>query len=288
MKYVYSGCLFLIFIFTLVNVFSFNSKQDVTNINMSDKTIKKLVIDLKGANVSVSTSVDNDIKLEHIYSEKNKLNSNLYSYNEGDTLYINEYPYNKTNSISQKETLNIYVPEQYKFDQIEIKNGSGRINVDNLTANKLEISSETGNVDIRNTEVPSISIDGDRFGVSLSNIIAQNLSSNIKNVQFNLTNSMVNNVDIKNEEKSAIIIDGLIADNVQVNGAKTSLKLTLNQGLNYNFITKKRITNNKLKSIENGYQFQSSEKTTSTNYKIGDVENIKIKFEKVDGINDER
>lgn len=288
MKYIYSGCLFLIFIFTLVNVFSFNSKQDVTNINMSDKTINKLVIDLKGANVSVSTSVDNDIKLEHIYSEKDKLNSNLYSYNEGDTLYINEYPYNKTNTISQKETLNIYVPEQYKFDQIEIKNENGRINVDNLKANKLEIESKTGNVDIRNTEVPTISIDGDRFGVNLSNIIAQKLSSSINDVQFNLSNSMINNVDIKNKEKSAIIIDELISENVQVNGKKTSLTLTLNQGLNYNFITKKRIINSKLKVVEGGYQFQSGEKTTNTNYKIGDVENIKIKFEKVEGVKDEQ
>lgn len=281
MKYLYSTVLFIIFLFVLTSLIDFNYVQEVENIDMDGNDITKIVVDIDDANVSLSTTVDKDIKIEHLYSQAQYETSNLYTYQEGDVLYVNEYPYNKTNLITKKETINVYIPEEYEFDEIDVTTESGEINVDSLKTGVFKVVSNTGNVDVANLTANKVTVNGDQLGVNISNIIAKEFNANIGKSQFTVANSIIDNLNVENVETSTVSISKLVAENVTVLGTKTDVVLKLNEAIDYKIITNLIVGNTKLNVEEYGYSYFNNDLKKVTTYNLKDVQNITISFESI-------
>lgn len=286
MKYIYSTVLFLIFIFVITTVIDFNYVQEVENIDMSANDIDRIAIDLIDANVSLSTTVDKDIKIEHLYSKENQPTSNLYTYQQGNTLYINEYPYNNTNLISKKETVNIYIPEEYVFDELDVVTQSGQINVDSLAANTLDIRTESGNVDIAGVTTTEMNLNGGQFGASISNVVAKQFNAGIDKVDMKIVNSIIDQVVVTNVEDSKLTISRLVTNRVDVFGDKTVVNLTLNDQLDYMFTTSVKIANSQLTSNETGYQYLVNGQKTQVKYNLPDASSVVVAFEAIDDVDE--
>ncbi|WOO87305.1 DUF4097 family beta strand repeat-containing protein [Mollicutes bacterium LVI A0039] len=281
MKYFYSIGLFLLFLILCTKFIEFNYKQDVQNIDLNQNPIENIIVDFDDANVTVSTTVDNDIKIEHIYSEENNPTSNIYTYQEGETLYVSEYSYNRSNLITKKETVNIYIPEQAKINSLKIVNISGQSSVDGLIANDINIQSTTGNVDVSNIDTANLIVDGDHFGVSISNSIIKTLSSNIGKTQFNVTNTIANNVALTNTEKATLNIAKLVTDSVILNGPQTNVNLNLNEEIDYALNTTASIKNEKLTKTETGYEYRANNQKSITEYQLNTERIITVEFEAI-------
>ncbi len=279
MKYIYSTVLFLIFIFFITSLIDFNYIKEVENIDMSDNQIDKIAVDLIDANVSLSTTVDKDIKIEHIYSKENQPTSNLYTYQKGHTLYVNEYPYNKSNLISKKETINIYIPEEYVFDELDILTASGQINVDSLSTDTLEIVTDSGNVDVANISTTDMSISGGQFGVSLSNIVAKKVNAEIDKAEMIISNSIIDELNVTNALPSNLTVNRLVTNVVNVFGADTAVNLTLNDQLDYIFNTPAPIGNPQVVPNENGYEYLVNGSKTLVEYNLPDAKTVAVTFE---------
>lgn len=281
MKYIYSTVLFLIFLVFTTTVINFNYVQEVEDIDLSNNDISKISVNLIDANVSLSTTVDKDIKIEHTYSKGDET-SNLYTYQNGDTLVVNEYPYNKSNLISKKETINVYIPEEYNFDELDITTKSGQINVDSLNTGKLDIDTQTGNVDIAGVETESMVMKGIKYGVNISNVVVEQFDSTIDKMEMNINNSIMNSVKVASKEKSKINISGLVTQNTSITGESTAVDLTLNEQLNYCINTPTRIANPELISTDNGFKYTTSNSKTVVTYNIPDAASISVELVSVE------
>lgn len=279
MKYFYSSVIFLAFLFVITNTIDFNYTQEVDNIDMSDNNIKKIVVDLQETNVSFSSTVDKDVKIEHIYSKEQQPTSNLYTYQQGDTLFVNEYPYNKSNLISKKETINIYIPEEYVFDEIEIVNNSGQINIDGLNTTKLDLESTSGNVDVANLNTQELVLNGGQFGVSMSNVDTNELTSNVDKVDFNINNCIIDQVDLTATQESSVRIQQLVTNEVKVDGTNTTVELKLNPELDYQIITPMTIGNTQFKAIEDGYEYTKNNSKKKVKYDLSNIRAVSVSFD---------
>lgn len=287
MKYIYSTAIFIVFLYATSLIIDFNYKQVVENVDMNGNDISKIVVDIDDANVSLSTTVDKDIKIEHLYSDESNPTSNLYTYQTDDTLYVNEYPYNNHNLITKKETVNIYIPEEYAFDKLDVTTTSGQVNVDSLDIGQLSVKSNTGNVDIANVTADNIIIGGTQFGVDITNVVTDKIIANVDKMYLNLNNSITNSLKLKSESNSTINISKLIADNITVDAKKSDLNLKLSDSLNYTFKTKALIGNGKLTATDEGYEFMKNKSASVVEYNITEINTIDVEFEKVEVDKDE-
>lgn len=282
MKYIYSTVIFIIFLFTITFVINFNYVQEVENIDLSQNDISQLSIDLIDTNIALSTTVDKDIKIEHIYSKEDEPTSNIYSYREGDTLYIKEYPYNRQNLVTKKETVNIYIPEEYDFDLLSIKTNNGQINVDSITTGPLDILSNSGNVDMANVKATSIGLNSTRSGVNLSSVVAKQLDASVDKMAMEINNSIIDNVTTESKSSSTLKITGLVTDTVNIGGTNVVVDLFLNQVLDYKFKTSATIGNPLLEQVEEGYEYRGNESKNTVIYNIPEATSVNVVLESIE------
>ncbi len=275
-RYIYTTIIFLIFVIILTQVVNFNYIQEVENIDMKDQTIDNIVIDLTDANFSITSTVDKDIKIEHIYSKQDVSNSNLYAYQEDGTLYINEYMYNQKSLINKKEVINVYIPEEYQFKTINITNDTGTVSVDNVFVDNLTIESQTGNIDIANSNFDSLVIKGDQFGVNIASVVNNNATINVDKAVVEINNSILDNLNITSVSDSNVVLSKNVANNVIVNGPHTNLTMDLSDSVDYNIITNKSIANLKFKRTDTGYQYKALEASNTMDVEATDVASINI------------
>lgn len=287
MKYIYSTILFLLFLFLITSLINFNYTQEVESIDISKNDISDISIDVNDANVALSTTVGNDIKIEHIYSEEQNPSSKIYTYQDGGTLYINEYPYNQENLISKKETINIYLPEQIVYEQVDVKSESGQINIDSCFTKNLNISSKTGNVDLMKVNSNQINLNGGQIGVQLSNVVAKNVKTSIDKTKLNISNSIIDDLRISNQGSSIVNIDKLVATNVSIDGEQTAVSLNLNNANDYQLITSSLVSNPLLTTNDDGYEYLVNKSKTVVIYKINTLDTINVNFVKIEDDSDE-
>lgn len=285
MKYLYSIIFFLIFVFGITYLINFNYTQEVENFDMEDQNITTIDVNALGANVSIATTVDKDIKIEHAYSKAENPSSSLYTYVENNTLYVNEYPHIPKNIISKKESVNIYIPEEYSIEKLDVETDSGKINMDSIETGELNVKSVSGNVDLANVKVDDLSVIGGTFGTNLSNIVAKNLDSKMDSNELTLKNSIIDNVNIANGAKSAVLIEKLVTNDVSVTGLETDVKLNLNEENDYIFNTGLMLPNSRLEATDKGYQYVKNELKQKTTYNLNDLESVELTFTNIN-VND--
>lgn len=286
MKYIYSTVIFIAFLFTITVVINFKYVQEVENVDLSQNEITKISVDLIDTNIALSTTIDKDINIEHIYSKEEQPTSNIYSYQDGDTLIIKEYPYNKPKYISKKETVNIYIPEEYDFDKLDIKTNNGQINVDSLSVGNLNVDTDSGNLDIAGVKASNIMVSGNQFGVNLSNVVAKKFDSEIDKMSMKINNSIIDNVYTASEGLSSLAIAGLVTNEVNIGGESVIVDLNLNQSLDYRFFTPATIGEPSLVQNEDGYEYLVNNSKSIVTYNIPDSTMVTVVLETIEDENE--
>ncbi len=287
LKYIYSSVIFIVFILILSNIINFNYTQDVENIDLNNNKISKIAIDLDNINVSVSSTYDKDIKIEHTYSGQKTPNSELYVYQEGEELNINEYPYNNKNLIKKKESVKIYMPNEYEFDEIKITSKTGDVNIDSINTTNMFVYNKTGNVDIANLTTKKLTLNGEQIGVNMFNVVTEEFSSNINKVNMSVYNSIINKLSVENKETSEVNISKVIINNGFIDGQNTNVNLNVNDNENLVIETEKTISNSNLTKNEKGYEYITNEGESESKYKIKNINNISVEFSTVSEEDDE-
>ncbi len=277
MKYIISTFGFIIFLLVITSYTSFTFNQDVDTYDLSENPITTIDVKVDNINVTVTSTLDKDIRIEHVHSNVNNPTSNLYSYRKQNQLIIREYPYNKENVVPKKETLNIYIPSDYQFEELKIASENGMVSIDDCTFDKISLTSEYGNIDIANVKSQNFKIDGNTFGINANNVSTDKFYVEMNQTSINMENIIADQVgiDIKNESK--LVSERVIANYVAINGAKLNAELTLSDSLNYIINTQQNIANNKFEKTESGYKYTANDKSSEAiTYNIESVQNLDV------------
>lgn len=279
MKYIYSSVLFMILLFITSNIVNFGFEQEVVNYDLNDNPIERIDIDVDKINVNISSTLDKDIRIEHIYSESNNPTSNLYSYQDGNQLIIKEYPYNSTNVAPKKETLNIYLPEEYDYKSMLISTENGKVSIDGVDVSRIVINSNAGDVDLANLKSDKLSINGGMFGINARVITTSVFDIDVDQTKLLMNNIISDEVNIDISALGEMEVERLISNVINIEAIDTKLDLELNESLNYEINTKKQLSTKKLEKIADGqYQYKVDTNDEAIIYNINQVEDVNVNF----------
>ncbi len=263
MKYLYSTVGFVIFLIAMTTVTSFKFVTDYETYDMATNEIKSVVIDTSNINVNVSSTLDKDLKIEHIYSNSDNPESNVYYYIDGNTLNIKEYKNNTVNVLPKKETLNIYLPSETTFSKLIVSSGRGKINVDGTNIPKIHIQSDVGSVEITNLNASVLQIEGNQFATRLANLKVDQLFTHMDQSSVTIDGMIADEVNIKNNDLATVKTSKLNATSFLVNGVDTTVTMELQDNQNYVIKTNDELANKQLEKIENGYSANFVDSKTS-------------------------
>lgn len=131
-------------IYSIVGEFSYTKEYDLkeTDHFIINENIQELSIDIATANLSIKTSDRIELKTNNKYI-KVKENNNGISIIEKDHNLFN----------SKSSYLIVYIPKNYNFNEVEIDTGAGKIEIDELNANKLSLTLGAGQAELKNVNI---------------------------------------------------------------------------------------------------------------------------------------
>lgn len=245
-------------IFSLNLLFGFDKKdKDIINSNNEEKyidkdfntDIKNIIIELKYTNVEIKTGEFYKIDTD---------NDNLIIKKENGLIIIKE----KDKGFRTKlKNLTIYLPEDSLIKEVDIENGAGTLNIDNLKVENLSLELGAGKVNMNNLKI----------------LKECEIESGAGSIDIN--NSKINNLDFEGGIGSINIEATLIGKNsIDVGIGKVEL-LLLNSIDNYTFKLDKGLGNIEINNKKiNVTSFGSG---TNEIYIQGGIGNIEIKNKEI-------
>lgn len=268
MKYVYSCLILLVFLLVVVNVTNFSYEQEVETYDMVSNEIDTIEINVNDVNVNVSSSLDKDIRIEHIFSPDQNLSSNIYSYVEGNVLYIKQYPYENNVLITKREDINVYLPSAYDFKNLSINTTSGAISIDNLNLQNIDVYSETGQFNVATIVTDQLNLKGTNIGVNISDLEATTLNILLEEASVYIGNSFVDSTNISVAQKGSISIGKLVSDSIVIDALLSEVQLQWTTGFNYSVTTTNEVKNDQLTTTTDGYEYNKNEGVSTIVYTI--------------------
>lgn len=194
-----------------------------------------------------STIITNDIKILDIDLNNTKLtitNDDIFKVEASKSIKVNidndKLKIKENNDFLHKQANNeviIYIPNSYTFDEINLENGVGKINIENLNTNTLDLDLGVGNV----------------------NILKLNVLNNIKiesgTGSLNINECIINNLEL-DMGVGKVTINGIINGESFIDAGIGNLVLNLNNSINnYNLELKKGIGKIKVNNtvVDNNY-----------------------------------
>lgn len=120
-----------------------NVNTEVIDVNFEKENIKKLDIDLNYTDLNIlkgeELKFESSDKSIDIKEENNEIKIAEKNINSKISFGIN----------NKKNTLNIYVPENMKFENVKISAGVGTIEIENLKTDNLKLEGGVGNIFIK-------------------------------------------------------------------------------------------------------------------------------------------
>lgn len=183
-----------------------NTEIYETNIREITENFNNISINTDTANITFKLSENEKCKIEcfeeinakHLIEIKNdtiSINKNCekawyehigINFNSPKiTVYL---PKKEYSSLKIKEsTGNVILPDDFKFDDVDVSLSTGNITAKNLSANKLKLSISTGKVNITNTTCKNLISNGTTGHITLKNVIASekiSIKRNTGNIEF--------------------------------------------------------------------------------------------------------
>lgn len=154
------------FIISFANIFSDDDyKLEEMKGYTPTSSISNLKLETNSVNVIFKESYNFTIETN---------NKNISYSQNGNNLTIKEKKRNWFNN--ENTNLIIYLPTTYTFNDVELENGAGKIDIDYLKTRTLELDLGAGKVDIDNLTVTNnTSIDGGAGEINITNSILHNL-----------------------------------------------------------------------------------------------------------------
>lgn len=222
-------------ILEIVSIFASAFEKTSNNIILSEVEYNNyLKVDLIKANLIVKTGD----KLEVVSDSENILVKR-----ENNKISISE----KKTNYSKKIDLTIIVPNDFSFDYVEIDSsignidikklntrnldldiGAGKLNIDNLTVNKLAtIDTGVGKVDINNAFVNELDLDlGTGSGIFSGVILGESyIDAGVGSFILNLNESIDNYKFYMDEGKGSFLVNGNKITDEYVGNGNTLIKI---------------------------------------------------------------
>lgn len=240
-------------IYSLANVLGLRNDKEIlkemTTINFENSDVATLDIDVTYTNLIIKVG-------DSLKAETN--NSNINCKQNYQNLQIKEKNHNWFSN-NNKGNLIVYIPENLEFEELKIKAGAGKINIENLNAKKLVFELGAGKTEIKNLNVTgTCDIDGGVGKVNILSGIINNLNLNLGVGKTNLTAMLKGKSDID---------AGIGNLNITLLGNKENYKFKTDKGLGTVKIDGKEISDSE--TFGNGESYIEID---------GGVGNIKVDF----------
>lgn len=213
---------------SLSNIFSNNNSTsnidgEVTNIK---SYIKNMDIELLSARLIIEESNKFKIETNNEYITIRENNNKLSITEKKHGIF----KYNKDTELI------IYVPTKNTFNDINIETGAGKVNIDNITTDKLVLDLGAGEVNINNLNVlNNLDIDGGAGGIIIDNSSINNLDLDMGLGNLSITTKLTGNT----------YIDAGVG-NIELNliDSLDNYKIKLNKGIGSATLNKENIIDN--------------------------------------------
>ena len=264
-------------IIILVSIFSYTIYQDfkresVGTFSNNDEAeyivkmgnTKSIKIDFVSEEVEVFISNEKDIKIIQAASYNLKEEDRLRISTSGKTISIDKqntkHFFNFVNTINKRETIIIYIPENYS-ERLEIKTVSGNINLQDLGLEKLKCKSTSGYIEIENLQVKEdLEVDTVSGGITLDQI-------KVNLIDTHTTSGSIKLYEVVAEE----IENATTSGDIEVKGTCNYLK---------NNTTSGRL---KIKLDEMSKEISASSVSGNVNLEIPENNGFELKYSTVSG-----
>lgn len=235
-----------------------NDSNKNNEINLTKYYNKEFKIDeVKELDIEFDISKFDIKKGDKLSVEAYNVDDKFLAYIQDDTFFISEnIKLNKKifKSISTPN-ITLYIPENFKFDNIDIKSGAGNISIDEITTNRLEVNMGAGNFE------------------------AKNIKANETKIQGGVGNLSITKSDIGKLEYKAGVgdskIESVLNNNSKIESGVGNIKLTLiDERVNYYFDIETGIGNITLdgNKIKNGSFGDKEAKNIKIEGGIGNID----------------
>lgn len=213
-----------------------DTEEIVSGEEFSD--IENLKLDIGACEVRIKTGSDNKIRVDDSGMKKENAVQKKLS-DDGKTLEIvTKMRSSFKNMNRSKGTLVIYLPEGYRFDQVDMEYGAAVAEIRELNAKSLKIKSGASSCTIKNADVEELDADAgagslDFYGTVEKNVdlncgagsITLNLEGEADDYNYELDSS-AGSVEIGDD----IELDGLGTEKSIDNGSENTIEITNGAG----------------------------------------------------------
>ncbi len=228
------GSIILAFFYLLG--FSYGKNNDNKMTNTSYKDIDISYIDIKLANSNLKIETGDYLNID--------TNSNDISFKQTDNkLYIKEKSF--ASFLNSKEDIIIYIPNNIIFNIFNFTSGVGEVDISDLKAKKLSLNLGASNLKIHNLEViDDIFIKGGVGKINIENSIMNNLDLTLGVGKTDITGvikgiSNINtgvgelNIKLTDEKNNYKIVSSKGIGEINIDGTNTSNNYTYGNGNSY-------------------------------------------------------
>ena len=217
--------------------------QDTININYDEvfdiNKVKRLELEASFSNVNI---IQADVLRVEAQNVTDRFSCNI----QGDKLIIKEDKNRGINFSLNSETestINIYIPENTTFNDVEIDFGVGNCNVDYISANNVDITSGVGNTVIEyleslnkcdielgvgEFEIVESNINNLDFESGMGNYILNSSITGVGKIESGIGNGQINLVNFDSNNSKIRIEKGI--GNIKINGEEYSNNQTYGNG----------------------------------------------------------
>ncbi len=275
MKYLIS--IIIISIFIIILFTTEYTQTEIETMKISTNEIDNISIDVEKLEVNIAATEQDYITVEHIFNQKNQKNIKLYSNIDDKTLYISDYIEREKKIISPKEILNIYIPKNFRLDNLHINLKSGKIKVNNININDLIITTNQASINLNNLNAKNISISNNIGSNKLTNLKTETLAVGGNEMYLEITNLIAKKNVINAEGSSEIHLTNTISDILNIYAPKGNLFLEVQSNLNYEIYTSEIIESKYFEYNNNSYRYIGDEKLKSSEIiNINQIDEVNI------------
>lgn len=191
--------------------------QEITA-NIEESSVTKLKIDLKYSNLKIQEG-------EIFKTESNC--SSISCIQNNNLIEIKEKDHNWFSNNDASELV-VTIPEDMRFEKIEIENGAGEINIENLTTNELEFDIGAGKVEVQELNVSKkAEIDGGAGKVEILSGTINNLDLDMGVGETTLKSILLGKNDINSGvgKLNINLIDGIENYKIKIDKGLGSIKI---------------------------------------------------------------
>lgn len=169
-------------------------------------------------------------------------NNNIKCSNKENKLLIKEK--SRLFRVRNNSKVIIYVPNNYKFNDVKIENGAGSINIENMQVNNLDLELGAGKTNINNIKTNNTDIESGAGKLEIKSSLINNLDLDMGVGEIIIEANLTGNTKID---------AGIGSFKLDILGKSLDYKIKLDKGIGNVYIDNKKVKDNEV--IGNGSNY---------------------------------